>query len=58
MAVCRRGYSWLSHQTDWCHTGRRQFSSSHPAVAGALARAVLLLSSPGDLAVAAVVRVA
>jgi membrane-associated phospholipid phosphatase len=58
MAVCRHGYSWLSHQTDWCHAGRRQFSSSHPATAGALARAALLLSSPGDLAVAAVVQVA
>ena len=58
MAAYRHGCSWLSRLTGWCRVGSHQFLSSYPAAAGALASAALLLSSLGDLAVAAVERVA
>lgn len=53
MAVCRHECSWLSRLTGWCHAGGRQLSSSHPAPVGALPRAALPLSNPGDLTAAA-----
>jgi hypothetical protein len=57
MEVCRHGCSWLSPD-GLVPRGRASVLVFLPAAAGALARAALLLGSLGDLAVAAVERVA